>query len=81
MPAPETSYVLAHASDWADWTPAGAEEAADIIAQLVGQRDELVAALSAASDEIAACAEIITDGGAKAHAQMWARKARAAIPA
>jgi hypothetical protein len=81
MPAPETAYVLGHAEDWADWTPAGAEEAADIIKQLVAQRDGLVTALSAASEEISACAAIITDGGAKAHAQMWARKARAAIPA
>lgn len=81
MPAPETAYALGHADEWDDWTPAGAEEAADIIKQLVAQRDGLVKALSAASEEISACAEIITDGGAKAHARMWARKALAAIPA
>jgi hypothetical protein len=81
MPAPETAYVLGHADEWADWTPAGAEEAADIIKQLVAQRDGLAKALSAASEEIAACAEVIRDGEAKAHAHMWARKARAAIPA
>lgn len=81
MPAPETAYALSHADEWADWTPAGAEEAADLIQQLVAQRDGLVKALSAASEEIAACAEVIKDGEAKAHAHMWARKARAAIPA
>jgi hypothetical protein len=81
MPTPETAYVLGHADEWADWTPAGAEEAADIIKQLVAQRDGLVKALSAASEEISACAEIITDGEAKGHARMWARKALAAIPA
>lgn len=81
MPAPETAYVLAHADEWADWTPAGCEEAADLIKQLVAQRDGLTKALSAAAEEIAACAEVIKDGGAKAHAHMWARKARAAVPA
>lgn len=81
MPAPETAYALGHADEWADWTPAGAEEAADLIQQLVAQRDGLVTALATAADEISACAEVIKDGEAKAHAHMWARKARAAIPA
>ena len=81
MPAPETAYVLGHADEWEDWTFTGCETAADIIKQLVAQRDGLVTALSAASEEIAACAEVIKDGEAKAHAHMWARKARAAIPA
>ena len=68
MPAPETAYALGHADEWADWTPAGAEEAADLIQQLVAQRDGLVKALSAASEEIAACAEVIKDGdGAVIH--------------
>lgn len=80
MPAPETTYVLAHADEHDDWAPAGAEEAADLLCQLVAQRDRLTKALATAADEIAACAEVITDGEAKAHAQMWARKARAAIP-
>ena len=80
MPAPETAYVLGHADEWEDWTPAGCETAADLIQQLVAQRDGLATALSAASEEIAACAEIIKDDEARAHAHMWARKARAAIP-
>ena len=45
MPAPETAYALGHADEWSDWTPAGAEEAADIIKQLVAQRDGLVTAI------------------------------------
>ncbi len=81
MPAPETAYVLGHASEWADWTPAGCEEAANLIEQLVAQRDGLVNALAGAADEIAACAEIISDREARAHAHMWARARRAAIPA
>lgn len=81
MPAHETAYVLGIADDWADWTPAGAEEASDLIRQLVAQRDGMAKALSAAAEEITACAEVIKDDDAKTHARMWARKARAAIPA
>lgn len=81
MPAPETAYVLGHADEWADWTPAGCEEAADIIKQLVAQRDGLATALSHAADEIAACAEVMQTDEAKVSAHAWARKARAAIPA
>lgn len=81
MPDPQTAYAQGHADEWADWTPAGCETAADLINQLVAQRDGLVKALSAAAEEIAACAEVIKDSDAKAHAHMWARKARAAIPA
>jgi len=81
MPAPETAYVFGHADEWADWTPAGCEEAADIIKQLVAQRDGLVTALSHAADEIAACETLTKEADAAASIRAWARKARAAVPA
>ena len=54
----------------------GYAEAADAMRELLRERDMLHKALDTAADEMAACAEVNKDDEAKAHARMWARKAK-----